>query len=317
MNGKEKHSERERRDWTVILIILLFGFLCMILAGERAVRFPPTWKLDTNMQSNLDPDSDFLTNRPVGYFEPLDPSILTQPVWANSFLTPGASFATRTPAPLTNTPTVTNTPVLLPSNSPTATRPVTNTPTVILPSATNTSPNFPPAATSTRTPVTPTATLPPAATANLQITMSDGSTTYIVGGTITYTITVHNMAGPSNVSGATVTDSFPAQLYNVTWTCTASGGAACPASGTGNINSPVNLPLGSSVTYVVNASISPAATGNIVNTATVTLPAGVTDPAPANNTVTDTNTPVFNTDLRITKTDGVTSYTPGSPVTYT
>ena len=23
MNGKEKHSERERRDWTVILIILL------------------------------------------------------------------------------------------------------------------------------------------------------------------------------------------------------------------------------------------------------------------------------------------------------
>jgi uncharacterized repeat protein (TIGR01451 family) len=147
--------------------------------------------------------------------------------------------------------------------------------------------------------------------------MSDGTSTYTVGGTITYTITASHMGGSTNVNGATVTDNFPTQLTNITWTCTGTGGGTCPAGGTGNINTSVNLPAGSSVTFVVNASVSPAATGNMVNTATVTAPPGITDPSLANNTVTDTNTPVFSTDLRITKTDGVPSYAPGSPVTYT
>ena len=308
MNEKGRASERERRDWIIILIILLFGFLCVCLAGERAVRFSPTWRLDTNMRSNLDPDSDFLTNRPVGYYEPLDPSILTQPVWVNLYLTPGAIFQTRVPPP-TNSPAWINTPLPTIANSPTVTRLPSSTPVVILPSPTRTLPVFPPA--------TPTATPPSAPTANLRITMSDGASTYTVGGTITYTITASHMGGSTNANGATVTDNFPAGLTSITWTCSGAGGGTCPANGTGNINASVNLPIGSSVTFVVNASVSPAATGNLVNTATVTVPVGIIDPALANNTVTDTNTPVFNTDLRITKTDSAASYTPGSPVTYT
>lgn len=311
-----KTAERERRDWIVILVILLFGFLCLFLAGGWAVRFAPSWRLDTSMKSNLDPDSDFLTNRPVGYFEPLDPSILTQPVWANIYLTPGAVFQTRTPPPPlpTNPPTATNTPLPTIVNSPTPTRLPSSTPVIILPSPTRTPSNVPPA---TSTPVTPATTQPSAQTANLRITMVDNTTTYTVGGTITYTITASHMGGPTNVNGATVTDNFPAQLTNITWTCTGTGGGTCPANGTGNLSTSVNLPVGSSVTFVINASVSPAATGDLVNTATVTVPIGITDPSLANNTATDTNTPVFNTDLRITKTDSVSSYTPGSPVTYT
>lgn len=308
-----KTAERERRDWIIILVILLFGFLCLFLAGGWAVRLAPSWKLDTNMKSNLDPDSDFLTNRPVGYFEPLDPSILTRPAWANIYLTPGAVFQTRLPPP-TNTPAATNTPPPSIANTPTATKLPSSTPVVILPSPTRTPSNVPPA---TSTPVTPATTQPSAQTANLRITMVDGTSTYTVGGTITYTITASHMGGTTNVNGATVTDNFPASLINITWTCTGAGGGTCPANGTGNLNIPVNLPVGSSVTFVVNASVSPAATSDLVNTATVTVPVGITDPSLANNTATDTNTPVFNTDLRITKTDGAASYTPGSPVTYT
>jgi hypothetical protein len=55
-----------------------------------------------------------------------------------------------------------------------------------------------------------------------------------------------------------------------------------------------------------------AATGTLSNTATVTI-AG--DPNAANNSATDTDTPTPQADLSITKTDGVTTATPGGSVT--
>ncbi|MEP0806670.1 MAG: hypothetical protein HRF47_14395, partial [Chloroflexota bacterium] len=98
MNANGTRAERERRDWVIVLIILLIGFLCVGLAGERAIRLSPFWKLNTNMLSNLDPDSAFLTSRPVGYYAPLDPSILTPLPWLNIYLTPGAQVPTRPPS---------------------------------------------------------------------------------------------------------------------------------------------------------------------------------------------------------------------------
>jgi uncharacterized repeat protein (TIGR01451 family) len=132
---------------------------------------------------------------------------------------------------------------------------------------------------------------------------------------VTYTITASN-AGPSNATGATVADTFPASL-TCTWTCVGAGGGSCTASGSGNINNTVNLPSGGSVTYTAICAISASATGTLSNTATVTAPAGVTDPTPANNSATDVDGLGATADLAITKTDGVTSYTPGSSVTYT
>src|SRR4051812_42802488 len=55
------------------------------------------------------------------------------------------------------------------------------------------------------------------ASADFSITKTDGVTTVTAGGSTTYTISASN-AGPSNATGATVADSFPASL-TVNWTC--------------------------------------------------------------------------------------------------
>ncbi len=121
---------------------------------------------------------------------------------------------------------------------------------------------------------------------------------------MTYTIVVSN-AGPSDVTGATVTDTLPAALTNVSWTCIPAGGASCTAGPiAGNIADSVNIPVGDSVTYTVTADVLASATGNLDNTASVSEPAGVTDPDLTNNSATDSDTEDAEADLAITKTDG-------------
>src|SRR5207244_8347310 len=85
-------------------------------------------------------------------------------------------------------------------------------------------------------------------TADLAITKTDGVTSVNQGASLTYTIVVSN-AGPSGVVGATVSDVFPAQLSGVTWTCAASAGSSCPASGSGNLNAAVDLLSGGTATF--------------------------------------------------------------------
>jgi uncharacterized repeat protein (TIGR01451 family) len=151
--------------------------------------------------------------------------------------------------------------------------------------------------------------------ANLSITNSDGVSTVDTGGSLTYAIIASN-AGPVNAPGSIVADTFPSDL-TCTWTCTGSGGGTCTASGAGNINDTVNLPSGGSVSYSAICSVATtSANPSIVNTATVTAPAGVNDANPVNNTATDTDSLVRLVNLSISKTDGVTSVTPGSAVTY-
>ena len=96
--------------------------------------------------------------------------------------------------------------------------------------------------------------------------------------------------------------------------------------GTGNIADTVNMPVGSTVTYTVIASVSAAATGTLTNTATVTPPAGTTDPTPANNKAIDTDNLTPTIDLSVTKTDNmngssivpsVGNATPGTQIVYT
>ena len=151
--------------------------------------------------------------------------------------------------------------------------------------------------------------------ADLSITKTDGSSTEVPGTPVTYTITASN-AGPSNVSAASVTDTFAPVCTGATWTCIGAGGGSCPASGSGNITTTNNvLPVGGSVTYTATCTIAAAAGGTLVNTATVG--AAGDDPQPANNSATDTDTLVPEADLSITKTDGSTLATPGVTTTYT
>jgi uncharacterized repeat protein (TIGR01451 family) len=159
---------------------------------------------------------------------------------------------------------------------------------------------------------TDTDTLAPQA--DLSITKTDGVTSVLAGGTTTYTITSSN-AGPSNAAGATVTDTFPASL-TCTWTCVGAGGGTCTASGSGNISDSVNLPAGGSVTHTASCGIGAASSGALSNTATVAAPAGATDPTPANNTATDTDTVLAPAVVSGSKTFAG-AMTSGGTITYT
>ena len=153
--------------------------------------------------------------------------------------------------------------------------------------------------------------------ADLQITKTNGTTSVTAGGSTTYTIVAGNPDGPQDMLGATVADTLPSSL-TCTWACTGTGGGTCSASGTGNINDMVNLPVGAEVTYVATCAIDILASGSLVNTASVALPAGAFDPDTANNSATDTDTILApEADLSITKNDGVSAVAPGTSTTYT
>jgi uncharacterized repeat protein (TIGR01451 family)/uncharacterized repeat protein (TIGR02543 family) len=128
--------------------------------------------------------------------------------------------------------------------------------------------------------------------ADLGITKTDGVAAATWGDPLTYTIVATNH-GPGAAEGATVTDTMPAQLTGVTWTCAAIGGAACgAASGSGNISQAVpTFPSGGAVTYTVSATVNPSGSGTatLTNQATVTAPGGVSDNYLANNDAVDTD----------------------------
>ncbi len=154
---------------------------------------------------------------------------------------------------------------------------------------------------------------------DLTITKDDGVTQYVPGTSVTYTIVVQNV-GNGDVTGAVVSDPKPPQITSWEWTCAAAGGATCSGSGgptTLDFSDTVDMPAGSSITYTVTANIASSATKDLVNTVTVTPPAGVTDPTPGNNTATDTDTANPQVDLMVTKDDGLTIIAAGTTLTYT
>lgn len=123
---------------------------------------------------------------------------------------------------------------------------------------------------------------------NLSVTKTNDLAIWDAGATTTYVIVVTN-AGPSNVFGATLQDSLPALLSGCTWTCTSLGVGSCPsASGAGDLNETLNLQVGDSLSYEVTCTFPAAESGDtIVNTATVSVPVGMTDTDLSDNTASD------------------------------
>lgn len=156
--------------------------------------------------------------------------------------------------------------------------------------------------------------------ADLAVTKSDGSGTYTPGGATTYMIVVTNN-GPDGVTGAKIVDNIPAGVTTWAWACSgATGGASgCDgaASNAMNFSDTVDLPSGATITYTVTAQTAPGATANVVNTVTVSAPAGVIDGTPDNNSATDTDSaqPVANLGILKSVTPGVVL--PGDTVNYT
>jgi uncharacterized repeat protein (TIGR01451 family) len=125
--------------------------------------------------------------------------------------------------------------------------------------------------------------------------------TAVPGTDIVYTIVVHNQ-GPSTATQLAVHDQLPAALTGVTWS--GSDGSA----GTGNTlaDTIASLLPGASVTYTVSGHIDPAATGTLVNTATVD-----------DHSATDIDNLTPQSDVRISKTDNTNTAVPGTMTTYT
>ena len=123
----------------------------------------------------------------------------------------------------------------------------------------------------------------PPPNSDVSITKS-GPATAVVGDTISYTLVASN-SGPTSADGAIVNDSVPAQLSNVTITCSAASGAVCPSTaGLTSLNNVYipNLPNGGTLTFTINGTTT--ATGTINNTASIAPPNGGVDNNPTNNT---------------------------------
>ena len=144
---------------------------------------------------------------------------------------------------------------------------------------------------------------------DLAVDKDDGVTIISPSTTITYTIQVDNLS-PSDVTGATFEDLIPAEIDSWTWTCVHAGGASgCDpaASNSSDFSDIVNLPAGATITYTVVAEISAAASGTLTNTATISVPAGVTDDDLSNNTDDDLDGfPLHDKDL-VSQLHGVTT----------
>jgi len=127
----------------------------------------------------------------------------------------------------------------------------------------------------------------PAPEADLQIEKTVAPETPAVGDTVSWSVTASN-AGPANALGSTLTDSPPSGLIFSVVSYSYTGGATGPATSTMAAlvaGVTVNLPVGGTAVATYTAVIPAGAEGRVLlNGATITPPATVTDPSTTNNT---------------------------------
>jgi len=128
-------------------------------------------------------------------------------------------------------------------------------------------------------------------TADLSATKSNGVSSVATNGATAYTIVVSN-AGPSAANNSVVTDPASAGLVLLSVTCSAAGGAVCPAGlSTTTFQTGATIPTFpalSALTFTANAQVT-ATTGTVTNTVSVAGPAGLLEINAANNTAADSD----------------------------
>ncbi|WP_291912415.1 gliding motility-associated C-terminal domain-containing protein [Chitinophaga sp. CB10] len=137
----------------------------------------------------------------------------------------------------------------------------------------------------------------------------------IAGQPVAYTITVGN-SSTSDARNLVITDAVPSAITNVTWQATATGKADIigAAQGSGNnVSLNGDIPAGSGNTIVINVAgtLSATATGNIINTATVTP----SEPKAARKASSVNSIIVVDQQLHISKT-GPATMVRGNQVSY-
>lgn len=140
-----------------------------------------------------------------------------------------------------------------------------------------------------------------------------------IGDLVQYRLAIVNAAGSVRVSTATFSDPVPFHISGLSTVSfvVAGGATGCTAAFTGTqLNGTVtSMPSGSTCTVIIQGTASTSSAG-ATNTAQVTVPDGIIDNAPDNNTST-VLTAIGVANLAVTKSDGVTTVGAGSTTTYT
>jgi uncharacterized repeat protein (TIGR01451 family) len=163
-----------------------------------------------------------------------------------------------------------------------------------------------------------------------------------VGSTVTYTLTYANVTPAvltrapltaHDAAAVTITDPAPAGVTLGAWTCAAVGTTCPAASGSGAISQTVNLPVGASLTYSLQAVLGSTtlcqqtATNTSTITTTATSPGGATLTEGTSvqgnagyvfqpNSASASNAVLPCSALSITKTNSVTALTAGQTTSY-
>lgn len=129
----------------------------------------------------------------------------------------------------------------------------------------------------------PAAWIPPQA--DLSVTLTPSTAVPLSGGTLTYSVLVSN-AGPSTVTLASFGSSLASGWGTITGVVSQTsvgGSTASFTTGPTSVTGQASLPAGGKLTVTYQVSVSPAATGTLASSASVTAPADLTDPVPLNN----------------------------------
>jgi uncharacterized repeat protein (TIGR01451 family) len=147
---------------------------------------------------------------------------------------------------------------------------------------------------------------------DLSVTISNGVASVVAGTDTTYTIVVHN-AGPATANAARA-QSLVLNLSGLTWTCTATGGAACTSpSGAGALNETMDLPPGGEVTFLLTGRVPAGAMRKVGATVKTTAGLLAADPTPGQ--ANDVDDIVSNVDVTVTAPPPA-RVIPGTTVTY-
>jgi large repetitive protein len=152
--------------------------------------------------------------------------------------------------------------------------------------------------------------------ADIAISKTDGSSSFTPGSTVQYTVVVNNN-GPSDAFGLILTDVAPTGTSITSWSAVFAGGATGNANGSGNLSEAINVPDDATATYAIQVYVPSTFTGNLSNTATVSVPSGLKDNNLTNNTATDTSTQNSLADLRLSMMGSPETVVAGENITYT
>ena len=120
--------------------------------------------------------------------------------------------------------------------------------------------------------------------------------------------------GLSDAPSVRLSDVLPASLLEASWTCTATGGASCPATGDGSIDLSIAMPAGSSVQFLIAAQVSAAATGTLQNRFSAEVLAPALDPDQTNNLAEVLDPVLVRPDIRLELQAPLNPFDPAGPV---